>query len=211
MTATPTMPTSTYHTLLAEELVPLAQQGDRRALEALVKQVQKTVYVTLYQMLPERGDVMDLTQEALLRMCRSIHTLRNPKTFKYWLNRIVTNLFYDELRKQSRRPAPLSLDASTYSDNGESEGATPTQDIADTSAVPDQQLLQSELDRQIHQAIGQLDEPFRTAIILREFHALSYEEIASITQVSLGTVKSRIARARSRLQEQLGAYLRQEE
>jgi RNA polymerase sigma-70 factor, ECF subfamily len=196
-----------FSLMTIEELVPLAQEGNRQALEALVKQVQKTVYITLFQLMPERPDVMDLTQEVLLRMCRSIHTLRNPRTFKYWLNRIITHLFYDELRRQQRRPAPLSLDAPIGEDSGSDMSAV-TQDIADTAPRPEQVLLGNELDRQINKAIGQLQEPFRTTLVLREFQGLNYEEIASLTQVNLGTVKSRLARARGKLQELLTPYVR---
>lgn len=202
-----TIQRQSYGLMTTEELVILAQQGNRQALEALVRQVQKSVYITLFQLMPERPDVMDLTQEALLRMCRSIHTLRNPKTFKYWLNRIITHLFYDELRRQQRRPHLISLDAPIGEDSG-SDASGPSQDVPDPGLQPEQTLLGSELDRHINQAITQLQEPFRTTLILREFQGLNYEEIASLTQVNLGTVKSRLARARGKLQELLGPYLR---
>src|SRR3712207_4287473 len=89
--------------LSTEDLVVRAQEGQMSALEELVSRYQRLVYVTLHQLAPERNDINDLTQEVLLRMCRSIKSLRNPKTFKYWLNRIITNLFYDELRKADRK------------------------------------------------------------------------------------------------------------
>ena len=174
-----------------------------RALEELVKRNQKIVYISLYQLAPERNDLQDLTQEVLLRMCRSIKSLRNVKTFKYWLNRIVTNLFYDELRKKSRRIKPISMDEPQFEDDGYNS----TRDIPDKEAMPQELALNSELDRKIQAAISELPEQFRTIIVLRELQGLSYEEIASLTDTNIGTVKSRLARARGRLQEVLKPYL----
>lgn len=189
--------------LSVEELVLEAQQDNMAALEELVKRHQKGVYVMLYQLAPERNDIRDLTQDALLKMCRSIKSLRNPKTFKYWLNRIVTNLFYDELRKKSRRLNTVSVDEPVYEDSEKS----PTRDIPDKHATPDKLSLNTELDRKIHASIANLPEQFRTMIVLREIQGLSYEEIASLTNTNIGTVKSRLARARLKLQEDLKDYL----
>ncbi|MDX2083981.1 MAG: sigma-70 family RNA polymerase sigma factor [Candidatus Melainabacteria bacterium] len=202
----PTRSKEALRQLETSELVELAQQDNMNALEILVERHQKMVVVTLHQLLPERGDVMDLAQDVLLRMCRSIKSLRNPRTFKYWLNRIITNLFYDELRKVPRQLPTLSMDAApAYEDEG--DGANPTQDIPDSSTSPERQVLHGELDEKIRQAIADLPEQFRTMIVLREVQGLSYEEIASLTNTNLGTVKSRLARARLRLQEQLKPYL----
>jgi RNA polymerase sigma-70 factor, ECF subfamily len=199
-----------YMALELDELIVKAQQpGERLALEVLVARVQRQVFATLRQLLPERDDVSDLAQEALLRMCRSIATLRNPKTFKYWLNRILTNLFYDELRKKPRQLNTLSLEQGLdYGD--QHEGGASTLDVPDMKAMPDTVALQGELDAKIHEAMRQLPEPFRTTVVLRELQGLNYEEIATLTGCTLGTVKSRLARARGRLQQQLAPYLQQE-
>jgi RNA polymerase sigma-70 factor (ECF subfamily) len=192
--------------LTTEELIGLAQSGQMTALEELVARHQKLVYVTLYQLAPDRNDINDLTQEVLLRMCRSIKSLRNPKTFKYWLNRIITNLFYDELRKMPRQLKTISLDEPVYNDE---EEQSPARDIPDSSERPDKVALNSELDQKIQQAIHNLPEQFRTIIVLREIQGLSYEEIASLTDTNIGTVKSRLARARLKLQEVLEPYLKE--
>jgi RNA polymerase sigma-70 factor (ECF subfamily) len=139
-------------------------------------------------------------------MCRSIKSLRNPKTFKYWLNRIITNLFYDELRKMPRQLKTISLDEPVYNDE---EEQSPARDIPDSSERPDKVALNSELDQKIQQAIHNLPEQFRTIIVLREIQGLSYEEIASLTDTNIGTVKSRLARARLKLQEVLEPYLKE--
>jgi RNA polymerase sigma-70 factor (ECF subfamily) len=196
--------------LSTEEVVTLAQSDSQsvamRALEELVLRHQKLIYISLYQLAPERNDITDLTQDVLLRMCRSIKSLRSPKTFKAWLNRIITNLFYDELRKAPRQLKTLSLDEPVY-EQDESPG--PARDIPDTHELPDQRALDSELDVQIQKAIQNLPEQFRMMIVLREIQGLSYEEIASLTDTNIGTVKSRLARARLKLQEVLGPYLEQ--
>jgi RNA polymerase sigma factor (sigma-70 family) len=111
-------------------------------------------------------------------------------------------LFYDELRKRKRVASPLSLDAPRSLEDGEMDW-----EIAGDTPSPDEQMTTREFYEQLREAIADLPEAFRTTIILREIEGLSYEEIAELTGVSLGTVKSRIARARSRLQTQLQSYL----
>lgn len=138
-------------------------------------------------------------------MCRSIKKLRKPSTFKWWLNQIVTNLVYDELRKKKRRLNTISIDTPI---EYESESTKISRDITDTDNQPDKNALHSELDEKIRQAINNLPEQFRTVIVFRELQGLSYEEIANITGTNLGTVKSRIARARNRLQDELKPYLK---
>jgi RNA polymerase sigma-70 factor (ECF subfamily) len=204
-----TVATVDWPALTVEELVVIAQQRaekprhGERALEELVIRHQRQVFAALYHLAPERNDLADLTQEVLLRMCRAIGSLRNPKTFKYWLNRIITNLFYDTLRKKTRQIQPSSLDVALGGDNEQG----PTRDIPDNTARPDDLSMGSELDQKIHDAINALPEHFRTVVVLREIQGLSYDEIADLTNTQLGTVKSRLARARSRLQETLKPYL----
>ncbi len=196
--------------LSVEELIIKAQQRAEkphhamRALEELVKRHQKKVTIALYHLAPERNDIADMAQEVLMRMCRSIGSLRNPKTFNYWLNRIITNLFYDTLRKKRRQLPTSSLDAPVFDDDDKSA----QRDIPDENAHPERQAMGSELDTQIRDAIDALPEHFRQVIVLRELQGLTYEEIAQLTDTELGTVKSRLARARLRLQTALAPYLK---
>lgn len=195
--------------LPTEELVARAQTEDNmQALEELVQRYQRSVYLTLQQLAPERNDIADLTQDVLLRMCRSIKTLRNPKTFKYWLNRIITNLFYDELRKTPRKLRTISMDEPLMEEGEGDHVSKQSRDIPDTSQLPEYLALGSELDQKIREAIANLPEQFRTIIVLRELQGMSYEEIASLTNSNLGTVKSRLARARLKLQEAIEPYLK---
>lgn len=186
------------------ELVVLSQQKDPAAFEALVKRYQRPIYNLLYQLAPDWNNTSDLAQEVFIRAWRSIHNLRNPRAFRSWLNQIATNLFYDELRKRPKQMNIVSMDEGFESDDGD-DG--PTRDIADTSALPDECVQRKELTEMIHKAMAELPEQFRVAIVLRELQGLSYEEIALLTQSEMGTVKSRIARARTKIQELIGPYL----
>lgn len=187
------------------DLVLACQKRDPAAFEELVKRHQRTVYGLLYQLAPDWQDTSDLAQEVFIRVWRSINNLRNPSSFRSWLTQIVTNLFYDELRRRPRRLPTVSMDEGIGDDAD--EGDAVTRDIPDVSALPDENLLNRELSEVIRHAMGKLPEQFRTAIVLRELEGLSYEEIAILTKTEMGTVKSRIARARSKLQELLQPYL----
>jgi RNA polymerase sigma-70 factor (ECF subfamily) len=175
---------------------------DKVLFAELVRRYQSHVDRLLYHLAPDWSDRADLAQEVWIRVYRHIHRLQAPNCFKGWLSRIATNLFYDELRKRKRYQTPLSLDAPRRLDDGEVDWDIPA---ADPSPVD--QMMTQEFYGQLQRAITQLPEVFRTTIVLREIQGLSYEEIADITGVSLGTVKSRIARARHRLQQSLTGYL----
>lgn len=187
------------------DLVLACQKRDPAAFEELVKRHQRTVYALLYQLAPDWNDTSDLAQEVFIRIWRSINNLRNPSSFRSWLTQIVTNLFYDELRRRPRRVPTISMDINEDGDDG--DGASTTRDIPDNTALPDEIILSNELSEIIRLAMNKLPEQFRTAVVLRELEGLSYEEIAILTKTEMGTVKSRIARARTKLQELLQPYL----
>lgn len=194
---------SQYKKMPLEELVVLSQQNDLKALEELIKREQKNIFAAFSYLSKKRENVSDLTQEALLRVAKNIHSLKNPKMFKSWLNQIVTNLFYDELRKSQRRPDTVSID----DENDESPNYAVKFQLLDKKCKPHEKCMSTELEKVIKDAILELPEQFRIAIILRELQGLSYEEIAEATHSSVGTVKSRIARARGKLQEGLKSYI----
>lgn len=196
---------SAYSQKSDRDLVLACQKRDAAAFEELVKRHQRTVYGLLYQLAPEWNDTSDLAQEVFIRIWRSVNNLRNPSSFRSWLTQIVTNLFYDELRKRPRRLPTVSMDEGI--DDGEDGEHSGTKDIPDSSALPDEKLLNRELSEVIRESMAKLPEQFRTAIVLREIEGLSYEEIAILTKTEMGTVKSRIARARLKLQEMLQPYL----
>jgi RNA polymerase sigma-70 factor, ECF subfamily len=189
-----------YKKIPLEELVLLSQKSDYKALEELIKREQKNIFATFAYLSKKRENIADLTQEALVRMARGLANLKNPKTFKSWLNQIVTNLFYDELRKINRKPQLISID------NEPNETSRYTQ-IPDYRHKPAEKAMSIELDLMIKNEIRNLPEHFRIAIILRELQGLSYDEIAEATNTTIGTVKSRIARARIKLQDGLKNYI----
>lgn len=187
------------------DLILRCQEGikpDRAAFAELLRRYNPHVEKILYHLAPDWQDRADLTQEVWIRVYRNVKRLQEPAKFKGWLSRIATNLFYDELRKRKRVAPPLSLDAPRTMDDGEMSW-----EIAADAPSPEDTLATREFYEKLQGAIAELPEAFRTTIILREIQGLAYEEIAEITGVSLGTVKSRIARARTRLQSELQPYL----
>jgi RNA polymerase sigma-70 factor, ECF subfamily len=191
--------------LANRDLIVLCQSGarpDKTAFAELLRRYQSHVDRLLYHLAPDWSDRADLAQEVWIRVFRNIGRLNDPVKFKGWLSRITTNLFYDELRKRKRHRTPLSLDAPIAFSDGEINWELPSEEAGPTDKLSTQEFYQ-----QLHRAIADLPESFRTTIVLREIEGLAYDEIAEITGVSLGTVKSRIARARQRLQENLQPYL----
>ncbi len=192
-----------YKKMSLDELVVLSQQNDLKALEELIKREQKNVFAAFSYLTDKRENISDLTQEALLRVAKNISSLKNPKHFKSWLNTIITNLFYDELRKSARKPDTISIE-DTECENSDFNILSL---IPDKKCKPHEKCISNELEKIIKEAIQKLPEQFRIVIVLRELQGLSYEEIAKLTSSSVGTVKSRIARARCKLQEGLKAYI----
>jgi RNA polymerase sigma-70 factor (ECF subfamily) len=178
------------------------RQPNQAAFTELLRRYQNYVESILYNLVPDWQDRHDLAQEVWMRIYRYLPQLENPQKFKSWLGRITTNLVYDELRKRKRRGAAISLDE-PYQVNQEEM----TRDIPSDAPTPEDNLATREFYEKLQEAIASLPPLFRTTIMLREIEGLSYEEIAEITNTSLGTVKSRIARARAKLQSELHNYL----
>lgn len=187
------------------DLIVLCQadaQPDKTAFAELLRRYQSHLNRLFYHLAPDWQERADLSQEVWIRVYRNIHRLQEPAKFRSWLSRIATNLFYDELRKRKRVTPPLSLDAPRYVEDGEMSWELP-----DDAPSPDEDLATREFYDRLQVAISELPETFRTTIVLREIEGLPYEDIAEMTGVSLGTVKSRIARARLKLQSVLQNYL----
>ena len=180
-------------------------QPNKAAFAELVRRYQSHLNRLFYHLAPDWQERADLAQEVWIRVYRNINRLQEPAKFRGWLSRIATNLFYDELRKRKRVSPPLSLDAPRYVEDGEMSWELP-----DKAPSPSDDLATQEFYDRLQTAISQLPETFRTTIVLREIEGLPYEEIAEMTGVSLGTVKSRIARARLKLQSMLQNYIDEE-
>lgn len=169
-----------------------AKNGDLTAFNELVVEHQTLVYNLCYRMLGQAQAAEDATQEAFVSAWRNISTFRG-EAFRPWLLRIAANLCRDELRRRGRRPS-ASLDTAL-------EAGMP--DPPDDDPLPDDSLLTSELRGRLQAALQQLPEEQRTAIVLCDIEGLDYNEIATVMKTSLGTVKSRIARARLKMRDLL--------
>ena len=191
-----------YKNMTIEELIVLSQKDDYKALETLIKKIQNDVFATLSYLLKTNENLSDLTQEILLKVAKNIHALKSPNCFKGWLNHIITNTYYDFMRKTKRKPETISMEYVCEPLNIEMKI-----DIPDKRIKPFEKCITTECENMIKNAIRQLPEAFRIVIILRELQGLSYEEIAKTTNSSIGTVKSRISRARIKLQEALKNYI----
>ncbi|MBO7672270.1 sigma-70 family RNA polymerase sigma factor [bacterium] len=192
-----------YKKMKREELIELSQQDDFEALEELIKSIQKNVYTTLMYLSGNQDKASDLTQETLLKVAKNIKSLTSPKNFKSWVNHIATRVFYEDTRKNKKEYQLISLE----DENNRSFFSAIKNFFTDKRCKPPDACISSELDKIIKYEILNLPENFRIVIILRELEGLSYEEIALATNSTIGTVKSRIARARTRLQESLKAYV----
>ncbi|HEY9712058.1 MAG TPA: sigma-70 family RNA polymerase sigma factor [Chroococcales cyanobacterium] len=191
-----------FESMCDADLIAACQSGDHMAFDVLVRRYRRTVIGLLYQLAPDWTDIADLTQEVFIRVWRSINNLRCPFAFRSWLTHVTTNLFYDELRK---RPVASTISMDECLRDTEDENTT--RDLPDLAHMPDDIFERHELSKAIQEAISKLPRPFRTALFLREFDGLSYEEIAQITHAEIGTVKSRISRARIRVQNLLSPFI----
>ncbi len=178
------------------DLIARSQQGDLDAFNLLVERYQRPLYNLCLRMLASRQSAEDATQEALLSAYRSLQRFR-AGGFRAWLFRIAVNACHDEQRRRRSRPA-LSLDVP----QGEDQLAI---DVPDPGPSPEDQLHQHELGRALRDALSRLPDDQRLAIVLCDVQGLDYAEIAETMRVSLGTVKSRISRARARLRDLLAA------
>jgi RNA polymerase sigma-70 factor (ECF subfamily) len=174
-------------------LIVAAQQGDVDAFNRLVLAYQNMVYNLAYRILSDGDAADDATQDAFLSAYRAIGRFRGG-SFKAWLLRIVTNACYDQLRVKQRRPT-VPIEALLVSD----PESGPL--FADEGEQPEEYVLRRELSGVIQVGIGTLPADQRVTLVLSDIQGFSYQEIAEITDTSLGTVKSRLSRARARLRD----------
>ncbi|MFY9175580.1 MAG: sigma-70 family RNA polymerase sigma factor [Peptococcia bacterium] len=180
-----------------EELVLKSKNGDIDAFEELVCRYERKIYTIAYRLIGNRDDANDLAQEAFLKAFQGIKNFRGEASFQTWLCRITTNVCRDEIRRRSRKPVDR-LDENIVLEEGEVAKQVATQDPG-----PAELYEQKELSEQIQQLIDTLAPDFRMALVLRDIEGYSYEEISQYMECSLGTVKSRINRARNYLKEKL--------
>lgn len=180
-----------------QALIGSAQRGDLNAFNELVLLYQNQVYNLAYRIMGEGDSASDATQEAFISAYRAIGGYRGG-SFRAWLMRIVTNACYDELRRRKRRPTS-SLDALYVTE------AAPGQVLAQHSEEPEAYVQRQELSRVLHDGLQTLPQEQRAALVLSDVQGYNYQEIAEIAGVSLGTIKSRLSRARAKMRDYLSA------
>lgn len=183
-------------------LIQRYQQGDQRAAETIFRRYHPMVHALAARML-KGADVEDATQEAFVRAFRGLKTFRGEAALKTWLYRVATNVCLTYAERAKRHQPIESLDDPIGEEGQETKGSQ----IASDARSPDEELLGSELEAQIQRALDQLSPEFRAVLVLRDVEGLSYEEVAASTGANLGTVKSRLARARMQVTRWLKGYL----
>lgn len=180
------------------ELIERTRRGDREAFDELVRRYERQVYNLAYRLTGNYDDASDVVVEAFVRAFQGLHTFRGDAHFGTWLYRVVLNAFYDS-RKRAKGPQhTVSLEQDL-----ELEGDTLARQIEDTSPGPQELVEQREREQVLQRAINQLPPERRVLIVLYHFENLSYEEIAELLRLPVGTVKSRLNRARLALRELL--------
>ncbi|MGC9333956.1 MAG: RNA polymerase sigma factor [Anaerolineae bacterium] len=173
-------------------LISAARKGDRRAFNQLVLHYQGLAYNVAYRILGDPDAAADATQDAFLSAYRAMPKFRGG-VFKSWLLRIVTNACYDQLRVKQRRPTSSLDDLPIEADH--------THYLRDSAEQPDEYVERQELNRFIEAGIATLPLEQRTVLVLSDVQGMSYEEVADVLNISLGTVKSRLSRGRAKLRD----------
>jgi RNA polymerase sigma-70 factor, ECF subfamily len=183
------------------QLVARAQQGDKQAFELLVEKYQRKLARLLSRFIRDPAEVEDVTQEAFIKAYRALPAFRGDSAFYTWLYRIGINTAKNYLMAMGRR-APTSTEV----DSDEAEGFEEGEQLRDIN-TPESLLLSSEIAQTVNATIEGLPEELRTAIQMREIEGMSYEDIAKAMYCPIGTVRSRIFRAREAIAEQLRPLL----
>ena len=184
-----------------QQLVERVQRGDKAAFDLLVVKYQRKIFRLLSRLIRDTAEVEDVAQEAFIKAYRALPNFRGESAFYTWLYRIAINTAKNFLVSQGRR-APTSTEA----DIEDAETFDDGEHLRDLN-TPDAMLLTRQVADAVNRAIDRLPEDLKTAIVLREFEGLSYEEIAETMNCPIGTVRSRIFRAREAIAEELRPVL----
>ena len=183
-----------------QKLVVRVQKGDKTAFDLLVRKYQHKVAKLVSRYVRDRREVEDVTQEAFIKAYRAIGGFRGESAFYTWLYRIAVNTAKNYLESQSRRPpgSDMEIEGAELIESGEG--------LRD-QATPERQMLTNEIATTVHRVLELLPPDLRTAITLREIEGMSYEEIAEVMDCPIGTVRSRIFRAREAIDRELRPLL----
>ena len=183
-----------------QALVERVQKGDKKAFDLLVRKYQQRVMNVLSRYVRDYAEVQDLAQETFIKAYRALASFRGDSAFYTWLYRIAINTAKNFIVAQGRRPPQEDVDATEAE---QYSGA----DMLHESASPERLLLKDEIAKIVFKTIDALPEDLKTAITLRELEGMSYEEIAEVMACPIGTVRSRIFRAREAIDHQLRPLL----
>lgn len=187
-----------------QALVELVQQGDKRAFDLLVRKYQHKIISVVTRYVSDWSEAQDVAQEAFIRAYRAIAAFRGDSAFYTWIYKIAINTAKNHLVSRGRRP-PIGDIA--IEDAVQLDGASQLRD----RATPERELLRQEIEQTVFATVEDLPEELRTAITLREVDGLSYEEIAEAMNCPIGTVRSRIFRARDAIDQKLRPLLSESE
>lgn len=181
-----------------QQLVERVKRGDKRAFDLLVVKYQHKIVGLVSRYVRDQDEVVDVTQEAFIKAYRALPRFRGDSAFYTWLYRIAINTAKNYLVSRSRRPptTDVDIDESEFQDNSA---------VLKEIENPENSLATSELERTVYKAIDDLPEELKVAVTLREFEGLSYEEIAQVMECPVGTVRSRIFRAREAIEKKIEA------
>lgn len=175
------------------EIVDKILKGEMDAFEQLIDRYQKLIYNLAYRIFNNTSDAEDVTQEVFLKIYRNIEKCSGKQSIKTWIYTITYNTCIDEVRKRKGKNN-ISLDMTLDSDDGEYSF-----EVASNEPTPEASLLNKEGIKEIEEAINQLNEVNKSLVFLRDIKGLSYNEISEIMDMNIGTVKSRLNRARNKL------------
>ncbi|MDH5737432.1 MAG: RNA polymerase sigma factor RpoE [Gammaproteobacteria bacterium] len=179
-----------------EKLVDRVLRGDKSAFDLLVLKYQHKILALVSRYIRDQDEMMDVVQEAFIKAYRALPSFRGESAFYTWLYRIAINTSKNHLVSRARRPP--TVDVRLDADEGEFQGVSV---VLEDNESPESQLMTAELKAVIYQAIENLPEDLKIAITLREFEGLSYDEIANVMECPVGTVRSRIFRAREAIEK----------
>lgn len=178
-----------------EALIHRFLHGDAGAFDRLVDLCTPRVFNLAYRLVGNHEDAQDIAQEAFVRIYHALPRFKGGSAFNTWMYRIVVNACYDELKRRKRRPVMLS---ELYDDGGNAPEPT-------GGETTEEAVLRDERRRVLQQAIVAIPDPFRMVLVLYDVQGMSYQEISEVLETNLGTVKSRLNRARLMLREKLSA------
>ncbi|HEX8844488.1 MAG TPA: sigma-70 family RNA polymerase sigma factor [Pyrinomonadaceae bacterium] len=199
-----TAPSGDARPAVETQFIERLRAGEGAAFDRLVEERSGDVYALLYRLTEDAEEARDLTQETFLRVFQNIDRFRGDADLKTWIYRIAINQARNRWRwwRRRRRDSTLSLDAQS-----ENEGLPLKARLKSAAVNPEQETLAREREDVLRKALQTLGRSYRETVILRDVEGLSYEEIAATLEISIGTVKSRLARGRLELRRKLGSSL----